>query len=85
MLILSRKINESIIVGKDIEIKVIEVGSRVIKLGIVAPKDVPVHRKEIFDAIKYENIASKSIDRDKVVSLSEYFKNIKSESPKEDK
>jgi carbon storage regulator len=84
MLILSRKVNESIILGEDIEIKVIEIGSRVIKLGIVAPKNVTVHRKEIFEAIKDENIASKSINKDKVVSLSEYFKNTKVESPKED-
>jgi carbon storage regulator len=74
MLILSRKINESIMVGEDIEIKVVDVSNRTIKLGIEAPKDIAVHRKEVFDAIKYENLASPKAPQEKVISLLEYMK-----------
>ncbi|MDR2401086.1 MAG: carbon storage regulator CsrA [Deferribacteraceae bacterium] len=74
MLILSRKINESIMVGEDIEIKVVDVSSRAIKLGIEAPKDIAVHRKEVFDAIKNENLASPQVPQEKVFSLLEYMK-----------
>jgi carbon storage regulator len=62
-------------VGEDIEIKVVDVNSRVIKLGIEAPKDIAVHRKEVFDAIKDENLAApRGAGRDKIVSLLEYMK-----------
>jgi carbon storage regulator len=61
-------------VGEDIEIKVVDVTSRVIKLGIEAPKDIAVHRKEVFDAIKYENLAAPKAGQDKIVSLLEYLK-----------
>jgi carbon storage regulator len=74
MLILSRKINESIIVGENIEIKIIDAGNRVVKLGIEAPKEVSVHRKEIFEAIKNENLlAVPMIGKDKIVSLFEFY------------
>ncbi|UOQ48304.1 carbon storage regulator CsrA [Gracilibacillus caseinilyticus] len=55
MLILTRKINESIQIGDDIEVKIIAVEGDQIKLGINAPRDVEVHRKEIFQAIQQEN------------------------------
>jgi carbon storage regulator len=61
-------------VGEDIEIKVVDVTSRVIKLGIEAPKDVAVHRKEVFDAIKNENLAAPQAGQDKIVSLLEFMK-----------
>ena len=46
MLVLTRKLNESIIIRDDIEIKIVEIAKDSIKLGISAPKDVPVNRKE---------------------------------------
>ncbi|QGH34052.1 carbon storage regulator CsrA [Gracilibacillus salitolerans] len=55
MLVLTRKINEAIQIGDDIEVKVIAVDGDQIKLGINAPKDVEVHRKEIYQAIQEEN------------------------------
>lgn len=51
MLVLSRKQNESIYVGDNIKITVVEIAPGKIRLGIEAPKDVPVHRKEVYDAI----------------------------------
>ena len=52
MLVLSRKKNESIIIRDDIVITVVEVRGDKVRLGIEAPKDVPVHRREVYDAIK---------------------------------
>jgi carbon storage regulator len=55
MLVLTRKINESIKIGKDIEITVLAINGEQVKLGIYAPKYVEIHRKEIYLAIQAEN------------------------------
>ena len=52
MLVLSRKCNESIVIGDDVFITVIEVRGDKVRLGIEAPKSVTVHRQEIYDKIK---------------------------------
>ena len=51
MLVLSRKKNESIIINDDITITVVEIRGDKVRLAVEAPKEVPVHRREIFDAI----------------------------------
>jgi carbon storage regulator len=51
MLVLSRKKNESIIINNDITVTVVEIRGDKVRLGIIAPKDVPVHRQEVYDAI----------------------------------
>lgn len=51
MLVLSRKKNESIVINNDIVLTVVEIRGDKVRLGIVAPKDVPVHRQEVYDAI----------------------------------
>jgi len=51
MLVLSRKKNESIVINNDITITVVEIRGDNVRLGIVAPKEVPVHRQEVYDAI----------------------------------
>ena len=51
MLVLSRKKDESIVINNDIIVTVIEIRGDKIRLGIVAPKDVPVHREEVYEAI----------------------------------
>jgi carbon storage regulator len=61
MLVLTRKLNERIMIGDEIEITVVEIKGDAIKLGINAPKEIKVHRKEIYLAIQNENIdASKA-------------------------
>lgn len=55
MLVLTRKVGESINIGNDIVLKVIAVDGDQIKLGIDAPKNVKVHRHEIYEAIQKEN------------------------------
>jgi carbon storage regulator len=56
VLVLSRKINQSVMIGDDIEIILLETKGDTAKLGIVAPRDVKVYRQEIYQAIKSENI-----------------------------
>ncbi|MCM3079653.1 carbon storage regulator CsrA [Brevibacillus invocatus] len=55
MLILSRKRNETIRIGDQIEIKILDVEGENVRIGIVAPKDVKVYRQEIFEQIRSEN------------------------------
>lgn len=52
MLVLSRKKGESIVINNDITVTVVEVRGDKVRLGIVAPKEVPVHRQEVFEAIQ---------------------------------
>jgi carbon storage regulator len=55
MLVLSRKKNESIVINNDITIVVVEIRGDKVRLGVEAPKEVPVHRREVYDAIKRNN------------------------------
>ena len=55
MLVLGRKVSESIQIGDDIEIKIIAIEGEQVKLGIHAPKSVDIHRKEIYLDIQKEN------------------------------
>jgi carbon storage regulator len=55
MLVLSRHRDESIIVGDDIVITIVDIRGDKVRLGIQAPSDVPVHRQEVYDAIQREN------------------------------
>lgn len=52
MLVLSRKKNESIVINDNIVIVVVEIRGDKVRLGVDCPKDVPVHRREVYDAIK---------------------------------
>ena len=71
MLILSRKLDESIIIGKDVEVKVISIDGSSVKIGIDAPKDVDIIREELFTAVKISNIeAGKGeIDKNQIAKL----------------
>jgi carbon storage regulator len=61
VLVLSRKEDESIIINDNIEIKIIGVKQDQVKIGIVAPRDVKIYRKEIYDEIQRENLAAASV------------------------
>lgn len=54
MLVLSRQRDESIMIGDDVEITIVDVRGDKVRLGITAPKQIPVHRREIYDAIQRE-------------------------------
>ncbi len=64
MLVFSRKKDDGIVIGSDIEIKIISIGRDTVKIGISAPRHVTIHRKEIYLAIEDENrkAAAKSIN-----------------------
>lgn len=57
MLVLSRKKDESIVIGDDVEITIVDVRGDKVRLGITAPKSIPVHRREVYDAIQREKKA----------------------------
>ena len=55
MLVLTRRENDSIMVGDDIEVKLLDIKDKQVKLGIIAPREVAVHRREVYLAIQEEN------------------------------
>lgn len=75
MLVLTRKISESIQIGDDIEIKVLAIEGDQIKLGIAAPKSIDIHRKEIYAAIQAENNEAANVSLDLLSLLNEDTKN----------
>ncbi len=68
MLVLSRKKNESIIIGEDIVITIIEVRGDKVRLGIQAPREVPIHRSEVYDLIHRDDNASLHVEEPPGVS-----------------
>ena len=64
MLVLSRKKDEKIIIGDNITVMVIEIRGDKVRLGIEAPKEVTVHRQEVYDAIKREQVEKRDISID---------------------
>lgn len=81
MLILSRKKNESIIIGDDIEIMVTDVRGENVKLGVNAPRHISVHRKEIYESIKAENISASETNTSHLATLSELLRKRKPRRP----
>ncbi|MCK9329388.1 MAG: carbon storage regulator CsrA [Candidatus Cloacimonetes bacterium] len=79
MLVLTRKIGESICIGDDIEIVITDITKNAIRIGIVAPKDTPIYRKEIYDRILEENkeAAVVNVDNDQLINLNKYLKFMK--------
>jgi len=61
MLVLTRKEEESIMIGDDIEVKVLDLKESQVKLGIVAPRSVAVHRQEVYLAIQEENAQAATV------------------------
>ncbi len=72
MLALTRKKDESIMIGEDIEIVVLSVNRDQVKLGINAPKHVSIHRKEIYNIIQDENRASSAPSPDQIKRLKDF-------------
>ena len=59
MLVLSRQKDESIMIGDNVEITIVDVRGSKVRLGITAPKEIPVHRREVYDAIQREKKMTK--------------------------
>lgn len=70
MLVLTRRVNEKIIIGDDIEIILVDIGKDQVKIGINAPKNIKVHRWEVYEEIQRENkLASKSSNVDAIKNI----------------
>lgn len=61
MLVLTRKLHQSIVIGDEIEVVVLEVRGEQVRIGIKAPKNVSVHRKEIYEQIHEENVGASEV------------------------
>ncbi len=69
MLVLSRQRDESIMIGDNIVITVVDIRGDKVRLGINAPTEVPVHRQEVYEAIQRENLRASRLDPDEVRSV----------------
>lgn len=74
MLVLTRRLKESIMIGDDIEISILSIEGDQVKLGINAPKNVDIHRKEIYLSIQQENSSANETDASAIQGLSNFFK-----------
>ncbi|MBT3346354.1 MAG: carbon storage regulator CsrA [Gemmatimonadetes bacterium] len=70
MLVLTRKAGESIVIGSQIRITVLEMQGRQIRIGIEAPSEIPVHRGEVYERIKEENEQAAMAGADELKALS---------------
>lgn len=74
MLVLSRKKGESIQIGQDIELTIVQIDGEQVKIGIKAPKQVEIYRKEIFEEIQQANTAALNIPKDALEALTKAMK-----------
>lgn len=72
MLALSRKKNEALVINNNIEVTILEIKGDQVKIGISAPKEVPIYRKEVYVQIQKEN--EDAMNADSLVALADFFK-----------
>jgi len=79
MLVLSRRVGESIIIGDNIQVRVLKIENGVVKLGIMAPDDVRIYREEVYNAIAQHNksVISQETALESVMKLKEVIKSDK--------
>jgi len=82
MLVLSRQKDQTIMIGDNIEITVVDIRGDKVRLGITAPPKIPVHRKEVYEAIKQENQSAAAVKLEDITNLPQ---NIPSETNKHGK
>ncbi|MDX9753513.1 MAG: carbon storage regulator CsrA [bacterium] len=80
MLVLSRKRDESIIIGDDVIITVVDIKGEQVKIGVTAPKNVSIHRKEVYEAIQQENKAAARTDTRRLTGLAQVLQKAKTPS-----
>ncbi|MCL4322261.1 MAG: carbon storage regulator CsrA [Deltaproteobacteria bacterium] len=73
MLILSRKEGESIKIGDNITVEIISIRGGTVKIGINAPANIDIFRKELYDSIKNENIIASNVNSDIISNLNDMF------------
>lgn len=69
MLVLARKPGQSLLIGEGITVTVLEVKGEVVRIGVAAPREIPVHRFEVYEAIKAENRAAARMKQDRLPAL----------------
>lgn len=74
MLILTRKKDESIVIGDNIEITIVSMEDGKVRIGIEAPRDIEIHRREVYDAIQEENRKAANVKKIDIKSFKEAFK-----------
>jgi len=74
VLVLARKRDQSIVIGDDVEVIIVDVHGDQVKLGITAPRHIPVHRKEIYEEIQRENIRAAQSKAEGLEKLDKMFK-----------
>lgn len=74
MLVLTRKLGESIAIDDHIKIRVVQIKGKQVRLGIEAPKDTKIHREEVYAAIQEQNEQSVQVTSDKTRSISKLLK-----------
>lgn len=62
MLVLSRQRDQSIIIGDDVVVTIVDIRGDKVRLGIEAPTEIPVHRREVYEAIRRENLRASQLD-----------------------
>ena len=69
MLVLSRQKDQTIMIGDNIEITIVDIRGDKVRLGITAPSSIPVHRKEVYEAIKSENKEAASVRLEDITDI----------------
>jgi len=69
MLVLSRQRDQTIVIGDDVEITVVDIRGDKVRLGINAPAEIPVHRKEVYEAIQRENRAAANVKPEDIANV----------------
>ncbi len=80
MLVLSRQRDETIMIGDDIEITVVDIRGDKVRLGIAAPSSVPVHRKEVYEAIQRENREASRVKTEDLAGVEDRMKKTRGNS-----
>ena len=74
MLVLSRRKDESVMIGDNLQVRVLDIQKNHVKLGIEAPKEISVHRMEVYEAIQQENLAATQVAHDNLAALTDILK-----------